>query len=108
MGAKRVIVQEAVYDAFVQELVAAMQPWTLGDPLGEKTMLGPLARYDLYEKVRRQVQRSIQLGARVVHGDSAQLGRARAPEEGNYFSPLLLDQIPSGAPAREGRVAPTE
>ncbi len=102
VGAKRVIVQEAVYDAFIQELLAAVQPWTTGDPLGEKTMLGPLARYDLYEKVVRQVQQSVQMGARVLYGDVAQLKKLRTPAEGNYFSSMILDQIPVGAPAREG------
>jgi succinate-semialdehyde dehydrogenase/glutarate-semialdehyde dehydrogenase len=41
-GAKRFIVADDLYDAFVEKFAAAMADAKVGDPFAEDTVLGPL------------------------------------------------------------------
>lgn len=53
INAKRFIVSEAIYDAFKEELIWEMLTYKVGDPREEDTKIGPLARKDLLENLKR-------------------------------------------------------
>lgn len=56
IAAKRFIVVEAIRQQFEARFVAQMRAARLGDPLAEDTTVGPLARHDLRDALRQQVQ----------------------------------------------------
>jgi succinate-semialdehyde dehydrogenase/glutarate-semialdehyde dehydrogenase len=95
IAAKRFIVVDAVADAFVDRLVAAMAGQRVGDPMDPATQLGPLARADLRDLLARQVAASVAAGAVVRTGGSAPEGA------GWFYTPTVLDRVPDGCPAAD-------
>jgi succinate-semialdehyde dehydrogenase/glutarate-semialdehyde dehydrogenase len=93
IAAKRFIVVESVAEAFVDALTTAMEALVVGDPEQDATQVGPLARDDLRDEVRRQVERSVASGARLVLG-----GRPIA-RPGFFFEPTVLTDVQPGIPA---------
>ena len=93
IAAKRFIIHRQIYDRFVQEFVRQVSQVRVGDPLDEKTELGPLATAAIRDELDQQVQKSVECGARVLTG-----GRKMA-REGYYYEPTVLVDIPPSAPA---------
>jgi succinate-semialdehyde dehydrogenase/glutarate-semialdehyde dehydrogenase len=92
IAAKRVIVHADVADDFRELFVAAVAAAPVGDPLAETTKVGPLARPDLLEALERQVDESVALGARVLHGGS------RLDGPGYFFAPTVLADVDRAMP----------
>ncbi|WP_431803041.1 NAD-dependent succinate-semialdehyde dehydrogenase [Microbacterium sp. bgisy203] len=67
-AAKRFIVADDLYDAFVEKFSAAMADATVGDPFAEDTVLGPLSSLTAAERLAEQVDRAVAQGATVVTG----------------------------------------
>jgi succinate-semialdehyde dehydrogenase / glutarate-semialdehyde dehydrogenase len=83
IAAKRIIVEESVYDkveALMKEKLAALK---LGDPREGDTDVGPIARPDLRDELHRQVQETIKQGADCVLG-------GELPGGDGYFYPVTL------------------
>jgi succinate-semialdehyde dehydrogenase / glutarate-semialdehyde dehydrogenase len=93
IAAKRFIVHARVYDEFERRMVEALVRLKVGDPMDEDTDVGPLATEQILETVERQVDESVQAGARLLTGGN----RLRGP--GNFYPVSALAQIPQGAPA---------
>jgi|ERR1041385_571115 succinate-semialdehyde dehydrogenase/glutarate-semialdehyde dehydrogenase len=98
IAAKRFIVHEEIYDRFESEFVAAMKQLRIGDPLDEKTEIGPLATAQILKDLEDQVNVSVARGAKLLTGGrrpqlSGELGR------GNFYEPTVLADIPKDAPA---------
>lgn len=93
VAAKRFIVVEAVRAAFEDLFVEHMRTKTLGNPLEEKTDLGPLARHDLRDDLHRQVQNSVAAGATCV------LGGEVPDSPGAFYPPTVLTNVQKGMPA---------
>lgn len=93
IAAKRFIVADAIYDAFVEALLAEVDALVVGDPFDEGTDVGPLARADLRDGVHRQVAASVELGARCLRGGSVPDG------PGFFYAPTVLADVPKAAPA---------
>jgi succinate-semialdehyde dehydrogenase/glutarate-semialdehyde dehydrogenase len=68
IASKRFIVVDAVADAFERKLTEAVAELRIGDPLDARTDVGPLARPDLVDDLRRQVEASESAGAAVATG----------------------------------------
>jgi succinate-semialdehyde dehydrogenase/glutarate-semialdehyde dehydrogenase len=98
IAAKRIIVEEAVADAFTEKLLAQVRDLQLGDPTEDGVTIGPLAREDLRDAVDRQVRDSVARGARVLVG-------GRVPHRpGFYYEPTVLDEVRPGMPVLEEEV----
>ncbi|PKN57056.1 MAG: NADP-dependent succinic semialdehyde dehydrogenase [Deltaproteobacteria bacterium HGW-Deltaproteobacteria-14] len=95
IATKRVIVHEAVADAFTGRLVAAMQALAVGDPMDESVHVGPLASAAARELLAGQVAACVAAGARVHCGGKALSG------PGYFYPPTVLGEIPRGTPAWE-------
>jgi succinate-semialdehyde dehydrogenase / glutarate-semialdehyde dehydrogenase len=93
IAAKRFIVHRDVYDAFEQRFVEGMQSLVIGDPLDERTEVGPLASKQIRDDLDTQVRESVRQGARVLTGGAAKEGA------GWYYEPTVLVDIPRQAPA---------
>lgn len=96
IAAKRIFVQESIYDDYCKAYVDETKSLIVGDPLDPDTNLGPLARADLCDETERQLQDCLAAGATVLTG-----GR-RINGPGNFFEPTVVIDLPHDAPiARE-------
>src|SRR6185436_19606148 len=93
IAAKRFIVVDAVRRRFEELFVERMRARRMGDPLDEKTEVGPLARHDLRDDLHRQVAQSVDRGARLL------LGGFVPPGKGAYYPPTVLTSVRKGMPA---------
>jgi succinate-semialdehyde dehydrogenase/glutarate-semialdehyde dehydrogenase len=90
IAAKRFIVVDAVADRFERRFVAEMEALVVGDPMDEKTQIGPLATPAILDELDQQVRGSL---GRVLTG-----GR-RLDRPGNYYAPTVLVDVPPDSPA---------
>ena len=93
IAAKRFVVHRDVYDAFERGFVERMRSLVVGNPMDERTDIGPLASRQIRDDLDMQVRDSVRLGARVLIGGSAPSGK------GWYYAPTVLAHIPPEAPA---------
>ncbi|HAH36147.1 MAG TPA: succinate-semialdehyde dehydrogenase, partial [Algoriphagus sp.] len=93
IAAKRFIVQDPVYDQFLEIFSNEIKNLKAGEPLDENTDYACMARPDLAEELYEQIQESVDKGAKVLLG-------GKAPEKGSAkFSPTILTDIPKDSPA---------
>ena len=90
-AANRFYVHEAVHDAFVEKLSAAMSALTLGDGREEGVDVGPLVNAGTRDKVAAFVADAVDKGARIVCGGTAPDGK------GYYYPPTVLADVPDTA-----------
>jgi succinate-semialdehyde dehydrogenase/glutarate-semialdehyde dehydrogenase len=93
IAAKRFIVHQAIYDRFLEKFVAGVSKVRIGDPMDEKTELGPLATSAIRDELDQQVKASVAAGAKVLTGGK------RIEREGFFYAPTVLADIPPAAPA---------
>jgi succinate-semialdehyde dehydrogenase/glutarate-semialdehyde dehydrogenase len=93
IAAKRFIVAEEIADKFERAFVAKMQALRVGDPMDEKTDVGPLATTGAVQSLQADVQKSVDAGARVLTGGKPN------PGPGNFYPPTVLTNIPTNSPA---------
>ncbi len=101
IAAKRIIVENAVYEEFIQLLKVRLERLQLGDPLQPETDIGPLARDDLRQNLHRQVTETIAAGAQCLLGGTLPAGPG-------FFYPvtLLTDVMPGMCAFREETFGP--
>jgi len=92
-AAKRFIVVEKLADKFLEKFKAALAALKPGDPLDEKTTLGPLSTESALVDLLKQVDGAISKGAKVV------MGGKRIDRPGSYMEPTILTNIEPGNPA---------
>ena len=85
----RLFVQDSVYDAFVEKLVAATAALTVGDGMQDGITIGPLVNLKAVADVDKLVQASVQSGAEVAMGGG--------PHEfgGCFYQPTVLTGVTS-------------
>ncbi len=88
ISAKRFIVHADVYDRFAELFIDRMASLRTGDPLDDKTDIGPLAT----EQGRRDVEELV--ADAVGHGARVLCGGARSDGPGWYYPPTVLADIP--------------
>src|SRR5579871_670722 len=93
IAAKRFIEAEPIADEFERKFVAKMEGLKIGDPFDEKTELGPLSTPDGVKDLERDVQKTVQAGAKLLTGGHA------LQRPGNFYAPTVLTNIPKNAPA---------
>jgi succinate-semialdehyde dehydrogenase/glutarate-semialdehyde dehydrogenase len=98
VSAKRFIVTDKAYDAFVEAFVAQMKSVTMGDPMDKETDLGPLSSQDQFDTVKKQVDESVEKGASVLCG-------GEAPDRtGAYYPATVLGDLKPGMPAHDDEI----
>jgi succinate-semialdehyde dehydrogenase / glutarate-semialdehyde dehydrogenase len=83
-AAKRFIVVDELYDAFLEKFTAALTAVKPGDPTSSDTTVGPLSSALAAERLDDQVKRAVGQGATLVAGGD---------REGNFFSTTVLTGI---------------
>ncbi|KRF31463.1 NAD-dependent succinate-semialdehyde dehydrogenase [Yonghaparkia sp. Soil809] len=89
-GAKRFIVVEDLYDAFLERFVAKMDEVGPGDPMAGEAAYGPLSSAAAAENLEGQVAKAVEGGAQVLTGGT---------REGTFFSATVLANVKPGNPA---------
>jgi acyl-CoA reductase-like NAD-dependent aldehyde dehydrogenase len=84
ISVQRIYVQDAAYDRFSQLLVGRVKNLVTGDPLDEKTDVGPLIDPTAAERVETWIKEATAAGARVLSG-----GKRR----GNLWEPTVLENL---------------
>jgi succinate-semialdehyde dehydrogenase/glutarate-semialdehyde dehydrogenase len=92
-AAKRFIVSEKLADKFLEKFQAALGALKAGDPLDEKTTLGPLSSESALVDLLKQVDGAVAHGAKVV------MGGKRIDRPGSYMQPTILTGIKPENPA---------
>ncbi|KQN55495.1 MULTISPECIES: aldehyde dehydrogenase family protein [unclassified Erwinia] len=87
IAAKRIIVEESVYDTFRDKFVSAVEAMKIGDPRESGVWIGPMARYDLRDELDGQVQATLREGAELL------LGGKPLPGVGNWYAPTVLANV---------------
>lgn len=95
IAAKRFVVVESQRRQFEELFVEQMRSQIMGDPMDENTTVGPQARHDLRDDLHRQVQESIEKGAKCL------LGGEVPDNKGAYYPPTVLTEVKKGIPAYE-------
>lgn len=92
-AAKRFIVVDAIADSFLEKFSAALGALEAGDPLDEKTTLGPLSTESALVDLLKQVDSAVSHGARVV------MGGKRVDRPGSFMQPTILADVSPQNPA---------
>ena len=93
IAAKRFVVVKPVYKEFVRRFTEQMQKATYGNPMDEKSRIGPMARVDLRDQLHEQVKSSVAKGAKILCGGFIPDG------PGAYYPPTVLVKVKKGMPA---------
>jgi len=92
-AAKRFIVVEAIADKFLEKFRAALAALKPGDPMDEKTTLGPLSTESALVQLLQQVESA------VAHGAKLALGGKRIDRPGAFMEPTILTDVKPQNPA---------
>jgi len=90
ISANRILVQEGIYDAYLERLVEAVVGLKVGPGTEPDARIGPLIEDAALDKVTRHVADAIEGGAELhVGGERHQLGRT-------FFQPTVLTGLTAG------------
>ena len=88
-GVERIYVHADVYDRFVDGFVENARGWTLGNPLEESTVVGPMAAPKFADLVREQTAEARRKGARALLNTRHDLDEPSSP----YLAPEVLVDV---------------
>jgi acyl-CoA reductase-like NAD-dependent aldehyde dehydrogenase len=85
---ERIYVHAGIWDEFLEAFLATVSGFIVGDPMDDRTYIGPLARRAAQiELLEQQVADATAKGAKVA------LGGQRADRAGYYFEPTVLIDV---------------
>ena len=84
----RLLVQEDIFDAFMERVIERTEAIKMGHPLDPETMMGAQASNDQYEKILNYIDIGKQEGAEVLTGGGAAVDGTKAG--GYYIQPTIL------------------
>ena len=87
IAAKRFIIEADVAEAFERAMVAKFEQLVVGDPMDEKTDIGPLVNQDAVEGIDEQVQRLVKAGGKVLTGGKP------LDRKGCYYAPTVVADV---------------
>jgi len=83
----RIFVEQPVYDEVVERLIKHSETMTVGNPLDEKTRLGPLVSKEQFDRVKSYLEIGKGEGAKVATGGEAVSGA------GYFVSPTIFSGV---------------
>lgn len=84
---KRILVHESIYDKFLNEFINKARNLNVGDPLEEKTDLGPVISIDALNKMDYFVNDALNKGGKL------RLGGFKLNMKGYYYSPTIITDV---------------
>jgi aminomuconate-semialdehyde/2-hydroxymuconate-6-semialdehyde dehydrogenase len=89
LAGSRLLLQESIYDEFLEKFVAAVKKIKVGDPTQEETDMGALVSKSHLETVETYVDIGLKEGAKLACGGK----RADGLEAGNFYEPTVLYDV---------------
>jgi acyl-CoA reductase-like NAD-dependent aldehyde dehydrogenase len=86
ISVQRIIVHEAIYDAFRDKLVAAVRALKMGDPKHEDTFIGPMISEGEAKRLEGWVKNAVNAGATLLVGGD---------RDGAMLQASLLENVPA-------------
>jgi succinate-semialdehyde dehydrogenase/glutarate-semialdehyde dehydrogenase len=83
----RILVQDRVYDEFVEKFTHAVQDLKSGDVMDKEVQVGPLINEDGLNKVKKHIKDALDKGAKITTGGDV--------FEGLFFQPTVLAEATS-------------
>jgi len=81
IAGKRLFIQADIYDTFIQKLINQVKQLKIGDPLDKDTYISVMARQDLANELKNQLDDALQKGAQLIYGGK---------QDGTYFEPSII------------------
>jgi acyl-CoA reductase-like NAD-dependent aldehyde dehydrogenase len=98
VAGSRLLVQRKSHSKLVDMLCTAAGKIPMGDPMDERTQIGPIIVPDQWQRIDSLVQSGVRDGADLVAGG----GRPAHINDGYFYAPTILDNVtPDMAVARE-------
>ena len=88
----RVLIEDSIYDEFVERFVDSVESMKIGDPSDESTQLGALISAEHLQKVEGYVSIAREEGGEVLTGGSPCLPKEF--ENGNWMAPTVIGGLP--------------
>ncbi len=85
----RLLVQESIYDAFIEKVIARAKLIKRGNPLDTETMVGAQASKEQYDKILSYVEIGKQEGAKLLLGGGVEVLEGEFGE-GYYIQPTVM------------------
>jgi aldehyde dehydrogenase len=85
----RLLIQEDIYDAFIEKVIARTEAIKMGDPFDMNTMMGAQASNDQQEKILSYIEIGKEEGAKVLTGGGAKKLEGDL-SKGFYVQPTIL------------------
>lgn len=89
----RILVQQNIYADFAQKFAARAKRITVGDPLDEKTILGPMISPAHLAKVRSYIELGPKEGATLLCGGLDAPALPQHVKHGNYVAPTVFADV---------------
>jgi succinate-semialdehyde dehydrogenase/glutarate-semialdehyde dehydrogenase len=93
IAAKRFIVEDSVYDEFVEHFTRAMKGIRMGNPFDPETQIGPQVTLKARRRLHEQVEEAVRAGARITLGGQIPRG------PGAFYPPTILVDVGPENPA---------
>ncbi|HEX3368613.1 MAG TPA: NAD-dependent succinate-semialdehyde dehydrogenase [Candidatus Cybelea sp.] len=90
IAAKRFIVEDRIYDEFLSRFAERAAAQVVGDPMEERTQLGPCARADLRQTIHEQVSATVSAGGNLVTGGKF------VERRGFFYEPTVVASVEPG------------
>ena len=84
---ERIYVHEYIYDHFLEEFVAEVANYKIGDPMAAETFIGPVTRSQQIEVLLHQLEDATKKGAKLLCGGEKLSGN------GYYIQPTVLGEV---------------
>ncbi|SFD37612.1 aminomuconate-semialdehyde/2-hydroxymuconate-6-semialdehyde dehydrogenase [Bacillus sp. OV194] len=89
LAGSRLLLQESIYDQFLEKFTAAVQKIKVGDPTDETTDMGAVVSKSHLETVHNYVEIGLTEGAKLACGGK----RVKGLEHGNFYEPTVLYDV---------------
>ncbi|WP_077624379.1 aldehyde dehydrogenase family protein [Sediminibacillus massiliensis] len=91
-ASSRIIVEEGIYDSFIEAIKSEMEKVKLTNPLDKDAYLGPVASKEQHRKVNLYVELA-KKESNIIHENKDELS-----EDGYYVNPLVIEGISKSHP----------
>ena len=92
----RILVQQSIYADFVARFVERAKRITVGDPVDEKTIVGPMISQAHLAKVRSYIELGSKEGATLLCGGLSTPALPARVQKGNFVSPTVFADVHNG------------
>ncbi|WP_269501625.1 5-carboxymethyl-2-hydroxymuconate semialdehyde dehydrogenase [Burkholderia sp. IMCC1007] len=89
----RILVQKSIYAKFAERFIERAKRLTVGDPLGERTIVGPMISQGHLAKVRSYIEFGAKEGATLACGGLDAPALPDAMKNGNFVTPTVFVDV---------------